>query len=105
MPAARKSLTGGSPKPMRRSEVVAMLIVVMSTAVIASILVGAILALRFNVFILMPTIIAAWAVLAGIGFVWEMTLSRIALEMAVVTTALQIGYLTCLLEGLAIRPS
>jgi hypothetical protein len=53
----------------------------------------------------MPTIIAAWAVLAGIGFVWEMTLSRIALEIAVVTTALQIGYLTCLLEGLAIRPS
>jgi hypothetical protein len=40
----------------------------MSTAIIASILVGAVLELRFKVFILVPTIIAAWAVLAGIGF-------------------------------------
>jgi hypothetical protein len=78
----------------------------MSTTIIASILVGAVLALRFKVFILVPTIIAAWAVLTGIGFAWEITLGRIALEMAVVTTALQVGYLASpLMEGLAIRPS
>ena len=77
----------------------------MSTTVIASILVGAVLALRFKAFILVPTIIAAWAVLAGIGFAWEITAARIALEIAVVTTALQVGYLaSMLMEGLAIRP-
>ena len=64
----------------------------MSTTIIASLLVGAVLALRFKVFILVPTILSAWAVLTGIGLVWEITQqlgSR--LEIAVVTTALQVG--------------
>jgi len=78
----------------------------MSTAIIASLLVGAVLALRFKVFILVPTILAAWAVLTGIGLAWEITAAWIALEIAVVTTALQVGYLSALLlEGLAIPPS
>ena len=78
----------------------------MSTAIIASLLVGAVLALRFKVFILVPTILAAWAVLTGIGLAWEITAAWIALEIAVVTTALQVGYLSpLLLEGLAIPPS
>ena len=73
---------------------------------IASLLVGAVLALRFKVFILVPTILAAWAVLTGIGLAWEITAAWIALEIAVVTTALQVGYLSpLLLEGLAIPPS
>ena len=77
-----------------------------STTIIASLLVGAVLALRFKVFILVPTILAAWAVLTGIGLAWEITAAWIALEIAVVTTALQVGYLSpLLLEGLAIPPS
>ena len=43
----------------------------MSTTIIASLLVGAVLSLR--VLILVPTIIAAWAVLTGIGLAWEIT--------------------------------
>jgi hypothetical protein len=75
----------------------------MSTAIIASILVGAILGLRFKVYIMFPTVLAALAVLAGIGLVWEIASSRIALEMVVVTTALEIGYLVPLwLDELAI---
>jgi len=78
----------------------------MSTTVIASLLVGAVLALRFKVSILVPTILAAWAVLMGIGLAWEITAAWITLEIAVVTTALQVGYLSALLlEGLAIPPS
>jgi hypothetical protein len=78
----------------------------MSTTIIASLLLGAVLALRFKVFILVPTIIAAWAVLTGIGLVWEITAAWVALEMVVVTTALEAGYLgTLLMEGLAIRPN
>jgi len=44
-----------------------------SASIIASLLVGAVLALRFKVFILVPTILAAWAVLTGIGLAWEIT--------------------------------
>ena len=78
----------------------------MSTTVIASLLVGAVLALRFKVSILVPTILAAWGVLTGIDLAWEITAAWITLETAVVTTALQVGYLSALLlEGLAIPPS
>ena len=78
----------------------------MSTTVIASLLVGAVLALRFKVSILVPTILAAWGVLTGIGLAWEITAAWITLETAVVTTALQVGYLSpLLLEGPAIPPS
>ena len=79
----------------------------MSTTIIASLLVGAVLALRFKVFILVPTILAA---LGGSDrHRTRVGISRqlwIALEIAVVTTALQVGYLSpLLLEGLAIPPS
>ena len=77
----------------------------MSTTIIASLLVGAVLSLRFNVLILVPTIIAAWLVLTGIGLVWEIAAAWIVLEIVVVTTALEVGYLaTPLMEALAIRP-
>ena len=83
-------------------------VVLMSTTIIASLLVGAVLSLRFKVLILVPTIIAAWAVLTGIGLVWEITAAWVVLEIVVVTTALEVGYLATLLmeglmEGLAIR--
>ena len=85
-------------------------VVLMSTTIIASLLVGAVLSLRFKVLILVPTIIAAWAVLTGIGLVWEITAAWVVLEIVVVTTALEAGYLANLLmeglmEGLAIRPN
>ena len=60
----------------------------MSTTIIASLLVGAVLSLRFKVLILVPTIIAAWAVLTGIGLVWEIPAAWVVLEIVVVTTAL-----------------
>jgi len=82
----------------------------MSTTIIASLLVGAVLSLRFKVLILVPTIIAAWAVLTGIGLVWEIAAAWVVLEIVVVTTALEVGYLATplmegLMEGLAIRPN
>ena len=82
----------------------------MSTTIIASLLVGAVLSLRFKVLILVPTILAAWAVLTGIGLVWEIAAAWVVLEIVVVTTALEVGYLATLLmeglmEGLAIRPN
>ena len=78
----------------------------MSTTIIASLLVGAVLSLRFKVLILVPTIIAAWVVLTGIGLVWEITAAWVVLEIVVVTTALEVGYLaTPLMEGLAVRPN
>jgi hypothetical protein len=81
-------------------------VVLMSTTIIASLLVGAVLSLRFKVLILVPTIIAAWTVLTGIGLVWEITAAWVVLEIVVVTTALEVGYLaTLLMEGLAIRPN
>ena len=85
-------------------------VVLMSTTIIASLLVGAVLSLRFKVLILVPTIIAAWAVLTGIGLVWEIAAAWVVLEIVVVTTALEVGYLATLLmeglmEGLAIRPN
>ena len=81
-------------------------VVLKSTTIIASLLVGAVLSLRFKVLILVPTIIAAWAVLTGIGLVWEITAAWVVLEIVVVTTALEVGYLaTPLMEGLAIRPN
>jgi hypothetical protein len=65
-----------------------------------------VLSLRFKVSILVPTIMAAWAVLTGIGLAWEITAARVVLEIVVVTTALEVGYLAALLtEGLAIRPN
>ena len=78
----------------------------MSTTISASLLVGAMQSVRFKVSILVPTIMAAWAALTGIGLTWEITAARVVLEIVVVTTALEVGYLAALLtEGLAIRPN
>jgi len=65
----------------------------MSTIIIASVFVGAVLQLRFRVFALIPMIVVAWVVLTAIGLIWGIATTRIALEIVVVTTALQFGYL------------
>jgi hypothetical protein len=78
----------------------------MIKTIIASLLLGAVLSLRFKVLILAPTIIAAWAVLTGIGLVREITVAWVVLEIVVVTTSLEVGYLaTLLMEGRALRPN
>jgi hypothetical protein len=65
----------------------------MITVVIAAIFVGALLSLRYRVFVLIPSIILACAVLSGAGFAWDISGSQILLEVAAVTTALQLGYI------------
>jgi hypothetical protein len=60
---------------------------------IVSILVGALLGLRFRVFILVPAITFALALVIGVGVAREAGIWWIALEMVVVATALQLGYL------------
>jgi hypothetical protein len=61
---------------------------------VGSILVGAVLGLHFKVFVLIPVILSALAVLAGTVLAWEIGMDRIALEMVAVATALQLGYLS-----------
>lgn len=65
----------------------------MITVVIAAIFVGALLSLRYKVFVLIPFIMLACAVLSGAGLAWDISASQILLEVAAVTTALQLGYL------------
>ena len=65
----------------------------MITVVIAAIFVGALLSLRYKVFVLIPFIMLACAVLSGAGLAWDIGASQILLEVTAVTTALQLGYL------------
>jgi hypothetical protein len=60
---------------------------------IVSILIGALLGLRFRVFILVPAITFALVLVIGVGVARESGIWWIALEMVVVATALQLGYL------------
>ena len=60
---------------------------------IVSILVGTLLGLRFRVFILVPTITFALVFVIGVGVAREAGIWWIALEMVLVATALQLGYL------------
>jgi hypothetical protein len=64
----------------------------MIMAAIATICVGALLAQCFTVFILFPAMIVSCAVLGGTGLICEISLSQIVLEMAALSTALQLGY-------------
>jgi hypothetical protein len=64
----------------------------MITVVIIAILVGALLSLWYKVFILIPSIILACAVLSSTGFLWDISTSQILPEVVSVTAALQLGY-------------
>ena len=64
----------------------------MISVVIVAIFVGAILSLRYKVFVLIPSIMLACAVLSGAGLAWDISASQILLEDASITTALQLGY-------------
>lgn len=54
---------------------------------------GIVLALRFNVLILLPTILFGWMLMLVGGVVAGSSGSSIALRMALVTIVLQVGYL------------
>jgi hypothetical protein len=64
----------------------------MTMAAVANICVGVLLAQRFTVFILFPAMIVNCAVVGGTGLIWEIGLSQIVLEIAALSTALQLGY-------------
>jgi hypothetical protein len=65
----------------------------MVTFTIVSVLVGALLGMRFRVFILLPVVLLAVAIVATVGLARESGAWRILLEIVVVMTALELGYL------------
>src|SRR3954464_13811896 len=81
------SLHGATPKwikvPERRLSMV--------TFTIVSVLVGAVLGMRFRVFILLPVVLLAVAIVAAVGLARESGVWRILLETVVVMTALETG--------------
>jgi hypothetical protein len=56
-------------------------------------LIGGVLGLRFKVFILIPTIVLALALVAANGVVVEEGILRLVGTMVVVATSIQLGYL------------
>jgi hypothetical protein len=59
---------------------------------LASLLLGAALSLGFKVFVLVPTILFAAALICGIGIVQHPNVFSAILETLVVATAVQVGY-------------
>ena len=60
---------------------------------ISAFLGGTVLAFRFNVLILLPTILFGWMLVVVIGVMAGTSGSSIAFGMALVTIVLQVGYL------------
>jgi hypothetical protein len=65
----------------------------MITLTIASVLVGALLGMRFRVFILVPAVLLGVAIVTGVGIARESGIWWVAFEIVVITTALEVGYL------------
>jgi hypothetical protein len=65
----------------------------MVTFTIVSVLLGALLGTRFRVSILLPVVLLAVAIVAAVGLARESSAWRILLEIIVVMTALELGYL------------
>ena len=65
----------------------------MTMLTIVSVLVGALLGIRFKVFILLPAVLLAVAVVTAVGLSRESGVWWIALEIVVIMTALELGYL------------
>jgi CBS-domain-containing membrane protein len=61
--------------------------------VLAAALVGAVLGLRFTVFVLLPAVASALAIALAIGVMQHVGAWSIAATAAMVTVALQLGYL------------
>ena len=56
-------------------------------------LAGMVMAFRFNVFILVPTILFGWGLVLVGGLITSSPIASIALTVVLVTLTLQIGYL------------
>jgi hypothetical protein len=65
----------------------------MSTLVLLSTLLGALLGMRFKVFVLIPAIAFALIVILAYGTAFRIGLSGIFLAIAVASSCLQIGYI------------
>ena len=65
----------------------------MSTLGLLSILLGALIGMRFKVFVLIPTIAFAFIVMLAYGMAFETSVSRISIAIAVASSCLQIGYI------------
>jgi hypothetical protein len=65
----------------------------MMVFIIFGTLIGAVLGLRFKVFILIPTVCFALAIAAADGYARGHTLRWIALTMITAATSLQVGYI------------
>jgi hypothetical protein len=64
----------------------------MLTLTIVTILVGGVLGLRYKVFTLLPAVTFVLVFVIGVGVARGAGIWRIALDMMVATTALQLGY-------------
>jgi hypothetical protein len=64
----------------------------MVTFTIVGLFVGALLGIRFRVFILIPAVLLTVAIVTGFGLARESGAWRILLEIVVVSTALELGY-------------
>ena len=64
----------------------------MLTLTIVTIIVAAVLGLRYKVFILLPAVTFVLVFVIGVGVARGAGIWRIALDMMVATTALQLGY-------------
>ena len=71
----------------------------MLTLSLASLLVGAVLGMRFRVLILLPAVFAALLAVLAVGITSSVSFPMVALAMVLAATCLQLGYL----GGVAIR--
>ena len=65
----------------------------MTMLAMTAMLIGAMLGMRFKVFILVPAIVTGSAAILGIGTAYNNSLWSILLSMVLAITALQMGYL------------
>ena len=65
----------------------------MSTLILLSILFGALMGVRFKVFVLIPAIPFTLIVMLAYGMAFGTSLSRISIAIAVAVSCLQIGYI------------
>lgn len=75
----------------------------MTTIVICSLLIGAMLGIRFRVFVLLPVVLFGSTFLAVILMAWGGTLFEATIAMVTFATLLQLGYLGAGLLKLSVR--
>ncbi len=76
----------------------------MAISIIGAVLVGAVLARFYNVFILVPAIALVLAAVLGRAFYFQQGLLRPAVEFALIITSLQIGYVAIPISYVVMAP-